>query len=68
MFRMKMMSNRRFVPTNFIFILILGFLSLVLWETTRFFGRVQPALTPPVLARRHPGACLFRGEFHPLPV
>lgn len=46
MFRMKMMSNRRFVPTNFIFILILGFLSLVLWETTRFFGRVQPAYGP----------------------
>ena len=46
MFRMKMMSNRRFVPTNFIFILILVFLSLVLWETTRFFGRVQPAYGP----------------------
>ena len=46
MFRMKMMSNRRFVPTNFIFILILGFVSLVLWETTRFFGRVQPAYGP----------------------
>ena len=46
MFRMKMMSDRRFVPTNFIFILLLGFLSLVLWETTRFFSRVQPAYGP----------------------
>ena len=42
MFRMKMMSNRRFVPTNFIFILILGFLSLVLWETASLAGSSRP--------------------------
>ena len=35
MFIDKKMSNRSFVPTNIISLLLLGIVSLVLWEFTR---------------------------------
>ena len=42
MFIDKKMSNRSFVPTNIISLLLLGIVSLVLWEFTRCFVLCAP--------------------------
>ena len=46
MFIDKKMSNRSFVPTNIISLLLLGIVSLVLWEFTRSSSLIRPAHGP----------------------
>ena len=46
MFIDKKMSNRSFVPTNIISLLLLGIVSLVLWEFIRSSSLIRPAHGP----------------------
>lgn len=46
MFLDKKMSNRSFVPTNVLSLLLLGIVSLVLWEFTRSSSLIRPVHGP----------------------